>query len=97
MVIMVVDAPRKSLGSCRSTNNNNNKNIFKAPNLVPRDYSKRVRARAHTHTHTHRGTGTHKHSDYTKLNIHSLKQAANAGGGPSDPQRVDRNSPSFTL
>ena len=30
-------------------NNNNNKSIFKAHNLVPRDYSKR----AHTHTHTH--------------------------------------------
>ena len=32
---------------------------------------------AHTHTHTHRGTRTHKHSDYTKLNIKSLKRAAN--------------------
>ena len=31
----------------------------------------------HTHTHTHRGTSTHKHSDYTKLNIHSLKQEEN--------------------
>ena len=31
-----------------------------------------------THTHTHRGTRTNKHSDYTKLNVHSLKQAANA-------------------
>ena len=27
----------------------------------------------HTHTHTHTGTHTHKHSDYTKLNSHSLK------------------------
>ena len=32
----------------------------------------------HTDTHTHRGTRTHKHSDCTKLNIHSLKRAANA-------------------
>ena len=31
----------------------------------------------HTHAHTHRGTRTHKHSDYTKLNLHSLKWAAN--------------------
>ena len=55
------------------TLHNNNKSICKAQNLVPRDYSKR----AHTHTHTHRGTRTHKHSDYTKLNIKSLKRAAN--------------------
>ena len=34
--------------------------------------------RTHTHTHTHTGNHTHKHSDYAKLNIHSLKQAANA-------------------
>ena len=27
-----------------------------------------------TQTHTHTGTCTHKHSDYTKLNIHSLKK-----------------------
>ena len=32
--------------------------------------------RVRKHTHKHRGTCTHKHSDYTKLNIHSLKQAA---------------------
>ena len=32
----------------------------------------------HTHTHTYRGTHPHKRSDYTKLNIHSLKPAANA-------------------
>ena len=25
------------------------------------------------HTHTHTGTSTHKHSDYTKLNLHSLE------------------------
>ena len=56
--------------------------------IVPRDYSKR--ARVCTHTHTHRGTHTHKHSDYTKLNIQSLKKAANAGGSPSNPQRVDK-------
>ena len=41
-------------------------------------YSKCIHTRAHTHTH--RGTCTHKHSDYRKLNIHSLKQAANARG-----------------
>ena len=34
----------------------------------------------HTHRHTHRGTRTHKHFDYTKLNTHSLKRAANAPG-----------------
>ena len=32
---------------------------------------------AHTHTHTHTGTCTHEHTDNTKLNLHSLKQAAN--------------------
>ena len=33
----------------------------------------------HTHTqaHTHRGTHTNEHSDYTNLNLHSLKWAAN--------------------
>ena len=35
------------------------------------------RTRTHTHTHTHTGTRTHEHSDYTKLNLHSLKRAAN--------------------
>ena len=39
---------------------NNNKSIFKAQNLVPRDYSKCI------HTHPHTSTPTHKHSDYTK-------------------------------
>ena len=43
-------------------------------NLVPRDQFKRI------HLHTHRGTRIPKHSDYTKLNIHSLKRAANARG-----------------
>ena len=33
-----------------------------------------ARAHARTHAHTH----THKHSGYTKLNVHSLKRAANA-------------------
>ena len=28
----------------------------------------------HTHTRTHTGTPTQEHSDYTKLNLHSLKQ-----------------------
>ena len=32
---------------------------------------------AHTHTHTHTQAHTHKHTDYTKLNLHNLKQAAN--------------------
>ena len=36
-----------------------------------------VRTHAYTHTHTHTGTCTHKHSDCTKPNLHSLKQAAN--------------------
>ena len=31
-----------------------------------------------THTHTHRGNHTSKHSDYTKLNIHSLKHIMDA-------------------
>ena len=35
-------------------------------------------ARSHAHTHTHTHTHTHKHSDYTKLNVHSFKRAANA-------------------
>ena len=33
----------------------------------------RTRTHTHTHTHTHRGTRTHEHSDYTKLNLHSLE------------------------
>ena len=34
-------------------------------------------AHDHTHTRTHTGTRTHEQSDYTKLNLHSLKRAAN--------------------
>ena len=34
-------------------------------------------AHTHTHTHTHTQAHTHKHTDYTKLNLHNLKQAAN--------------------
>ena len=34
-------------------------------------------AHTHTHTHTHTGTRMHEHIDYTKLNLCSLKQAAN--------------------
>ena len=29
------------------------------------------------HTHSHTGTRIHEHSQYTKLNLHSLKRAAN--------------------
>ena len=40
-----------------------------------------ARTHAHTHarahTHTHMGTHTHNYSDYTKLNLHSLKRAPN--------------------
>ena len=36
----------------------------------------------HTHTcactHTHTGTCTHEHTNYTKLYLHSLKQAVNS-------------------
>ena len=32
-------------------------------------------ARTHARTHTH--TNTHEHTGYTKLNLHSLKWAAN--------------------
>ena len=49
--------------------NNNNKSIFKVQNLVP----SRLETILSAYTCTH----THKHSDYTKLNIHSLKRAAN--------------------
>ena len=45
------------------------KKYCKAQNLVHRDYSK--------HTYTHTGTHTQMNSDYTKLNLHSLKRAAN--------------------
>ena len=31
----------------------------------------------HTRTHTHTHTHTHEHTDYTKLNWHNLKRAAN--------------------
>ena len=30
----------------------------------------------HAHKHTHTGAHTHKHTDYAKLNLHNLKQAA---------------------
>ena len=53
-----------------------NRSISEVKNLVRRDLSKHTQT--HTHTHTHWGTSIHKHSDYTKLNIHSLKRAANA-------------------
>ena len=57
-------------------------------NLVHRDHSKHVQgahvhahahthARTHSHTLTHTGTRTHQHTDYTKLNLHNLKRAAN--------------------
>ena len=55
--------------------NNNNKTIFKAQNLVHWDYSKHIYvhacACAHACTHTH--TYAHEHSDCTELNLHSLK------------------------
>ena len=41
-------------------------------NPVHRDYSKHIHMRARAHTHTY----THKHSDYAKLTLCSLKQAA---------------------
>ena len=37
-----------------------------------------VKVSPHTQAPAHIGTRTHKHSDYTKLNIHSLKRAAKA-------------------
>ena len=46
-----------------------NKSIFKAQNLVPRDYFKRI----HTRAHTDRGTRTHKHYFHTKLKYTQLK------------------------
>ena len=30
----------------------------------------------YAHTHTHTGTCTHEHSDYTKLNLHSIKMVS---------------------
>ena len=50
---------------------------YKVQNLVCADYFKcmHMHARMHTHTHTH----TYEHSDYTKLNLHSLRQAADLG------------------
>ena len=42
--------------------------------LFPRDYSERK----YTRTHARTEAPAHKHFDYTKLNIHSLKWAANA-------------------
>ena len=53
----------------------NNWSICKVQTLVHRDYAK------HIHMHTHRGTCTHEHSDNTKLNLHSLKWAAETWGG----------------
>ena len=51
-------------------NNNNNKSIFKAQNLVSRDNSKRIHTdtdrqtdrQTHTHTHTHTQTQTQTHT-----------------------------------
>ena len=40
--------------------------------------SKRAHTHTHTHTHTHRHPPTQsEHTDYTKLNLHNLKRAAN--------------------
>ena len=41
--------------------------IYKEQNLVCRDFQ----------AYTHRSTHTHEHTDYTKLHLHNLKQAAN--------------------
>ena len=47
-------------------------------NLIRRDFwHTRTHARTHTSTRTHTGTRTHEHTDYTQLNFHSLKWAAN--------------------
>ena len=46
----------------------NNKNIYKAPTLVRRDYFKRI----HTHKHIiHTETRTHEHAEHTKLNLYT--------------------------
>jgi len=63
-----------------NNNNHSNKSIFKAQNLDGYSKSKHMHTHTHARTHTHAGTSTHKHSDYTKLNIRSLKRAANAQG-----------------
>ena len=58
---------------------NNNKHIFKTQNLVPRDYSKRIRTHARMHAQRERergGTRTHKHSDHTKLKYTQLKTSS---------------------
>ena len=61
--------------------------IYTAQNLLCRDYSKSIHvhghththahAYTHTHTHTHTGTYTHECANYTRLNLHNLKWAAN--------------------
>ena len=60
------------------TYNNNNESIFKAQNLVPRDYSKQARAYTHAHTHTHKHTHTHTrthtHREREKKYIYIYKQ-----------------------
>ena len=57
---------------------NNNKSIYKAQNLVRRDYSMHIRARTHSHTHTH--THTYAHLSILtiqKLNLRNLKMGSN--------------------
>ena len=46
-------------------------------------------ARKHTHTQMHRGACTHEHSDYTKLNLHSLKWAAETSDGWRQQHRTE--------
>ena len=59
-----------------------NNNIFKAPNLVPRDYSKRI------HTHAHPQTEAPAHTsinyDHTKLNYTQLKTGSKRPGDLHD-------------
>ena len=52
--------------------NNNNNSIFKAQNLVPRDYSKRAGAHTHTHTHTLTHIHTHTHTHTHTYAAHKL-------------------------
>ena len=49
---------------------NNNLSIYKARNLVRRDYSKRIHARAHARTHARTHAHTHTHTSI--LTIRSL-------------------------
>ena len=65
--------------------NNNNWSIYKVPNRVRRDYSKR------THTHTQTLTHTQEHADYTKLSLYEVRWGGGGMWGKTTPELYRSN------